>query len=138
MTIMPISGISSMGDGSPQQQSVMQQDLKAMQNSSPASGSDTLQLQTNGVRASASDNPQSTLRLDREALQSAINSQDLSAEQQSLLRIIADTQQIDAAQKAAPTQPLSALPKPAQGALDGGNPDEGDGPQTGQLIDVTA
>jgi hypothetical protein len=153
MAIMAISGTSSLGQGSAEPQSSMQQQFnnlqRALSTGNLAGAQQAMtslqanvqdQLQTNGIRASASDNPQSTLRADMQALQDALDSHDLVEAQQSMIKLIQDMQQIAAAQQEAQLQPgnwpVSAMPNPPNGE------DEGEGPgsrgETGNFINVMA
>jgi hypothetical protein len=145
MSVMAISGISSLTPDSSERQSGTQQSMDALRNSlnsgnlaaaqqAIAGLQQDIKAPENGVRASASDNPQSTLRVDRQALQDALDSGDFAAAQQSFLRIVQDSQQIADAQRAQRSQP-SALPNPGSDDQDDSGSASGG---TGNLIDVTA
>jgi hypothetical protein len=156
MSIMPISPISSTGEDYSNPQNSMRQNLNNLQSAlssgnlaaaqqAMASFSQGLQADpsANGVRASASDNPQATLRTDRAALQSTLDSGDVTAAQQSLIRIIQDTQEIASAQRAQQAQPgnqaVSALPNLESGdEQNDAAPATGEGSETAKLIDVMA
>jgi len=155
--VVPISLISFSGQGTPRQQSGMQQNLNTLQDAL-ASGNLALAQKAmtqlsqnaeqdkpsaNGVVAAAADNPEATLRVDREALQSALDIGDVGAAQQSLIKLVQDTQQIADAQRAvmaqAGNQPVSALPKQS------GNDQQDEGGlganaevETAKLVDVMA
>jgi hypothetical protein len=149
MQIMPVSPISS-SQNPPQAQSGPRQNLNDLQ-SALSSGNlveaqramtafaqslQDNQLPVNGVRAAASDNPESTLRSDREALQSALDAGDVTAAQRSLVRILQDTAQIASAQQAG-DKPVSALPNP-DCSDEQDDPAEGAREGSGNLIDVMA
>lgn len=157
MSIMAISRISSLEQGSAEPQSNMQQQFnnlqKALSTGNLPAAQQAMtglqanvqnQLQTNGIVASASDNPQSTLRADMQALQDALDSHDLVEAQQSMVKLVQDNQQIASAQQQAQAlpgnRPVSALPNTSNGE------EESEGPgvsgaaekETGNLIDVMA
>ncbi len=154
MQIMPISPISS-SQNPPEAQSGARQNLNDLQ-SALSSGNlveaqraitafaqsvQANQLPVNGVRAAASDNPESTLRADRQALQSALDAGDVTAAQRSLVRILQDTAQIASAQQAlqegTSNRAVSALRNP-DCTDEQDDPAEGAKNGSGNLIDVTA
>jgi hypothetical protein len=140
---MGVSGLSLQSDSS-NSQSVMQEDLNLLKNSSSSDGQSSGisvhqdRVQINGIHAAASVDPQATLRVDMQAMQHALDSGDFAGAQKSLMKIIQDSQQINSATKAEqakPTgKPTSALPT---GGPDGGG-DIALPKDTGNLIDVTA
>ncbi len=98
--------------------------------------------QRNGVRASAAVNPQSTMRSDLQALQSALDSGDLALAQQAIARIQQDSQQAEAPQTASriqsASQPASALPRQTDPASELDLAGKEQETSKGNLVDVTA
>jgi hypothetical protein len=153
MAIMAVSGISSLGPDPSEQQSATKQNAGGL--GTAISGVNTAKVtvfgapqgahssgaQVNGIRAAASDNPAYTLRVDLQHMQDALNSGDLPAAQQALVRIIQDTQQIASAQQAAEARPggqaPSALPNASDEQQHGMQPSNAANGK-GNLIDVTA
>lgn len=95
--------------------------------------------QRNGVRESAAVNPQSTMRSDLQALQSALDSGDLALAEQAFVRIQQDSHQVEpqtTSSSQAASQSASALPKPDPTDELGLAAEEPEGSK-GNLIDVT-
>jgi peptidoglycan hydrolase CwlO-like protein len=151
MSITAVSAISSYGQDAMQQQSGMRQDVLRLQQAL-SSGNvaaaqqalshfeerlQTAQPQQNGIRASAELNPASTMRTDMQALQSALDSGDLAMAEESLARVLQDSQKINATPAGLNGQTASALPKVSEGE-DGLGLSAGLSKTNGNLIDVSA
>jgi len=154
MSVTPVSGIVPFSQYEPQQQNGMEQDLKDLQNALNSGDLGAAQqataglqgvvenlLPVNGVRASASDNPQEAIRVDLKALQSALDSGDIAEAQQSMARIVQDNQEIAKAQKEQQDDPdrqaWSALPNVAGISPEGLDGTADSQKETGILLDVT-
>jgi hypothetical protein len=155
MSVTAVSGIYSLGQGQSDQQGGTPQTMNALRNAlssgNLAAAQNAMtqlqaqqhQLPTSGIRAAASDDPQSTLRADMLALQNSLDSGDITAAQQSLVKLIQDNQQIASAQQALQAQPghqpVTALPSPSEEPnSDDGSAGGATTKETGNLIDVMA
>jgi hypothetical protein len=94
----------------------------------------------NGVRAAPSLDPEHTLRLDKQGLQKALDSGDVTATQHAMVRIVEDNEQIAEAQQkeAHGENHVSALPQGHDGSENGADPAGNVKSENGKLLNVMA
>lgn len=155
MSVTAVSAVYLHSQDPLRQQNGLRQDLQNLQKALSSGNLQTAQQalgrfqqdlqvtrpQRNGVRASAAVNPQSTMRSDLQALQSALDSGDLALAQQAMVRIQQDSQQSEAPQisrSPSPSQPASALPRQTDPETELDLAGKEQTASKGNLLDVTA
>jgi len=150
MSVTAVSAISAYSQDPLQQQNGLRQDLLTLQTALSASNVakaqqalahfqedlQSVRPQQNGIRASAQVNPQSAMRADLQALQSALDSGDLAMAEEAFVRVLQDTHKIAQPQAGLNPQDAKALPNAADGG--GENPAAAQTKTDGKLIDVMA
>jgi hypothetical protein len=153
VSVTAVSAISQIQDSPRREHDAMQQASNDLQQASSAGSLEQAQKAAeqatqhvedmrppeNGVRPAPSVNPEATRRVDMQVLQSALDSGDLPAAQEALVRMEQDSQQISSLQQDGQNLAASALssmngPQNDAGMSAGSQPEK----TTGNLIDVMA